>query len=291
MNILLAIASACAHSMHSVAVRLYQTKLQKSAADFRLFQGIVALLVSLVNLAAIGFSVNLDPTGLVLAILYGVDLAATGMLVALCFSCGPMSLTSVISNACVALPIAVGCIFYEEVMTLPRILGCVLLAGTFLLSAISPGKKEQRIQPRWYILVFLAFISNGMGAVLLNIYGRTAGSAQQGSFLSLGYFVSALIFFSAHLLLRRKGPVRLAHFKKPFVLLPISMSALGGFIGNSLLMSLNAALPATVLYPMVNGGIAVLVAAASCVFFREKLTLQRLLTILLGLCAIVALNL
>ena len=38
-------------------------------------------------------------------------------------------------------------------------------------------------------------------------------------------------------------------------------------------------------------GIAVIVAIASCVIFREKLTMQRLLTILVGLAAIVTLNL
>ena len=69
------------------------------------------------------------------------------------------------------------------------------------------------------------------------------------------------------------------------------MSSMGGFIGNSILMSLNTAMPASLLYPLVNGGIAVIVAIASCVIFQEKLTLQRLLTILTGLAAIVALNL
>ena len=38
-------------------------------------------------------------------------------------------------------------------------------------------------------------------------------------------------------------------------------------------------------------GIAVIVAVISCVVFKEKMTLQRLFTILLGLAAIVALNL
>lgn len=56
-------------------------------------------------------------------------------------------------------------------------------------------------------------------------------------------------------------------------------------------MSLNTAIPASLLYPLVNGGIGVFVAVASCVIFREKLTLQRLLTILVGLSAIVVLNL
>ena len=37
MNILLAFFSASAHSMNSVALRLYQTKLQRRPADLRLY--------------------------------------------------------------------------------------------------------------------------------------------------------------------------------------------------------------------------------------------------------------
>ena len=294
MNLLLALLSATAHSMNSVAIRTYQTKLQRSMADFRLYQTVVALVVALSNLVLSGFVVELDRMGLLLGLCYGLDLALTGILTAKCFACGPMSLTSVITNACVLLPIAVGCIWYDEVMTLPQIVGCVLLAATFVLSAVNPKKDGQResIQPKWYLLVFLAFFCNGMGAVLLNIYGRVAAAGQRNSFLALGYFVSALIYFGNHVTLCRKsGPVDYKGILCPLLVLLLLMSSMGGFIGNSILMSLNTAMPASLLYPLVNGGIAVIVAIASCVIFREKLTMQRLLTILVGLAAIVSLNL
>ena len=142
------------------------------------------------------------------------------------------------------------------------------------------------------MLVFLAFFCNGMGAVLLNIYGRVAASGQRNSYLALGYFVSALIYLTNHfLLVRKNGPVELRKVARPLLVPVLAMGALGGFIGNSILMSLNTVMPASLLYPLVNGGIAVIVASLSCVLFKEKLTLQRALTILVGLAAIVTLNL
>ena len=63
------------------------------------------------------------------------------------------------------------------------------------------------------------------------------------------------------------------------------------FTANGLLMGLNTSMPASVLYPMVNGGIGVIVAIVSCTFFRERITAQKLLAILTGLGAIVLLNL
>ena len=281
--------------MGSVAVRTYQTKLQRSVADFRLYQTVVALVVSVSNLILSGFVVELDRMGLLLGLCYGLDLALTGILTAKCFACGPMSLTSVITNACVLLPIAVGCIWYGEVMSLTQILGCLLLACCFVLSAVKPGKKtgeKNTIPAQWYLLVFLAFFCNGMGAVLLNIYGRVAAAGQRNSFLALGYFVSALIYLANHFMIRKKtGPVELGKIVCPLLVLLLLMSSMGGFVGNSILMSLNTEMPASLLYPLVNGGIAVIVAISSCIIFREKLTLQRLLTILVGLAAIVTLNL
>ena len=294
MNLLLALFSAAAHSMNSVAIRTYQTRLQRSMADFRLYQTVVALVVALSNLILSGFVLELDRMGLLLSLCYGVDLALTGILTAMCFACGPMSLTSVITNACVLLPIAVGCIWYDEIMTLPQIVGCLLLAATFVLSAVTPKKNGRResIQPRWYLLVFLAFFFNGMGAVLLNIYGRVAAAGQRNSYLAVGYFVSALVYLANYWMIRKQtGPVAFKQILRPILPLLLLMSSMGGFLGNSILMSLNTVMPASLLYPLVNGGIAVIVAIASCVIFREKLTLQRLMTILVGLSAIVALNL
>ena len=292
MSFLLALLSAFSHSLNNLSVRVYQKNFQINTADFRLFQSVKSLLTCVGYLLLSGFCLRIDGLGLSLALCYGLDLAITSILIAVCYSCGPMSVTSVISNACVVMPIAVGCLIYNETMTATRILGCVCLAGCFLLSAINRGEKKTDIQPKWYLLVFLAFVCNGMGAVLLNIYGRVAGSGERNTFLAIGYFVSALIYLADHgRLIHTTGPVKLRGFLKPLLGVLILVSALGGFAGNGLLMSLNTAMPASVLYPLVNGGIAVIVTIASCVVFHEKMTLQRFFTILLGLAAIVTLNL
>lgn len=292
MNFLLAFLSASAHSLNSISLRLYQTKLQKNTADLRLYQSLYMFLAAVGYFLCTGFSLRLDGLGLPLALCYGLDLALTGTLVSACYQCGPMSVTSVITNACVALPIAVGCLFYHEVMTLPQIFGCVLLGVTFLLSGLGGKEKAAPIEPKWYLLVALAFLANGMGAVLLNIYGRVAGSGERNSFLAVGYGVASLLYQGIHQLEARKsGKTELRGFCKPLLPVLVVLAAMGGFIGNGLLMSLNTSMPASVLYPMVNGGIGVIVAIVSCTFFREKLTAHKLLAILTGLGSIVLLNL
>lgn len=292
MNFLLAILSASAHSVNSVSLRLYQTKFQKSVADLRLYQGLVMLLAAILYWVLNDFSLKLETAGFLLALCYGLDLVLTGITVSICYQCGPMSLTSVISNACVVLPIAVGCIFYNERLNLNQIIGCVLLFITFVLPCFERTSGSGKISWKWFPLILLAFFFNGMGAVLLNIYGRVADAAGRNAYLSIGYFTCALLYLVISLFHhKRMGLVPGKGFFSPLLALVLVCSALGSFLGNGILMALNTKMPATILYPMVNGGIGVLVAIVSCTVFKEKLTVLKFIAILTGIASIVFLNL
>ena len=290
MNFILALTSALAHSMGNISLRMYQTKLQRTTADLRLFQGLYIFAASVLYFLLAGLRLDLDRTGLLLALAYGLDLALCFMASAACYLCGPMSLTSIITNACVVLPILVGCVWYDERMSILQIIGCVLLGLTFLLSGLG-SKGGTKISLRWYPTVLIAFLLNGMGAVLLNIYGRVASAGGRNSFLSVGYFVASLILFGVFLTYKKETRPKARSYVRPMLIVLVATSCLGSFIGNGILMSLNTKLPASLLYPLVNGGIGVFVAIASCVVFREKLTVLRLVTIWVGLSAIVVLNL
>ena len=292
MNFLLAILSASAHSVNSISLRLYQTKLQKSVADLRLFQGLSMLLAAICYCGLNRFSLKLETAGLLLALCYGLDLVLTGITVSTCYLCGPMSLTSVISNACVVLPIAVGCIFYQEVMTFNQILGIILLAITLALPCFEGGSSGGKISWQWFPLILLAFFFNGMGAVLLNIYGRVADAAGRNAFLSIGYFVGAFFYLCISMYHHKRLDLKIGKgFFCPLLIVVLACACLGSFIGNGILMSLNTKMPATILYPMVNGGIGVLVAIVSCTFFKEKLTTLKFIAILTGIASIIFLNL
>lgn len=292
MNFLLAILSASAHSVNSVALRLYQTKFQKSVADLRLYQGLVMLVAAVLYWMLNGFSLKLESAGLLLALCYGLDLVLTGITVSICYQCGPMSLTSVISNACVVLPIAVGCIFYDERMNFNQILGCVLLFITLALPCFERSNSSGKISWKWFPLILLAFFFNGMGAVLLNIYGRVADAAGRNAYLSIGYFSCAILYLIISCFHHKRMKLTPGKgFFSPLLVPVLAGAAIGSFLGNGILMMLNTRMPATILYPMVNGGIGVLVAIVSCTVFKEKLTVLKCIAILTGVASIVFLNL
>ena len=71
------------------------------------------------------------------------------------------------------------------------------------------------------------------------------------------------------------------------------MSGLGSYGGNALLGILSApgGIQGPVLYPCVNGGLCIVSALCSFLFFKEKPSARKLTAIGIGIVAIVLLNL
>ena len=63
----------------------------------------------------------------------------------------------------------------------------------------------------------------------------------------------------------------------------------GSFVGNMVLGKLSVRMDAAVLYPCVNGGLAVLTSIVSAVFFKEKMSLIKIISVAVGAAAIVLL--
>ena len=91
-----------------------------------------------------------------------------------------------------------------------------------------------------------------------------------------------------------EAPALVKNSRALTVILFIAVSCLAGvgsFGGNLLLGRLTSEVLAAILYPCINGGLAVLTTLLSFFFFKEKVTVQKICSVLLGAAAIVVLNL
>ena len=82
-----------------------------------------------------------------------------------------------------------------------------------------------------------------------------------------------------------------AYLKNIGVYLLAIVAAFSTFLGNGLIMRLSVAVPASILYPIINGGMTILIALCSAFCFGEKLTKNKLLLLFFGILAIVVVNL
>ncbi len=297
--ILLIIVAVLAFSSNSISLRAFQLHLDKTGSGTQRFQAIYCFIAAAAYFLMAGQEPSLDSRGYLLSILFGIFFASACLNGAACYVCGPMSLTSIITNASVMIPVLYSCIVLKESISVPQIFGCVLLLITFVLSSLS-SQKDRDVNVKWIVLVLIAFLSNGVTAVLQKQYKLNAADPASNRYMALAYAVAAVIVLNAFLLERRKsarssegtasGKLTGAPYHLLYVLLAL-VAGLGSFGGNGILMSLSTLLPAPQLYPFINGGLALVVSLVSYIFFREKLTLPKLIALFTGLGSIVLLNL
>ncbi len=280
-----------AFSLNSVCTRFFQLRFSDPKRNISLYQAMFCLF------AAILFFAFGDPGELpkadtvICGVLFGIFFFGAILASAIGFETGSMALTSVITNMSLLLPVLYSLLVLKESIDALHILGILLFLATFLLSSGMAGKEPIRLV--WLSVVFAAFLSNGLTAVIQKHYILHAEQAQGLLLMCLAYLTAALLFFGEFLLLRRRIPAT-APFscKRLGQMTGLAMlSGIGSFGGNLLLTYLSDKVSGAVLYPCVNGGLCLLLTVISCCFFREKLNLRKLLALLCGGLAIVVLNL
>ena len=292
MHLLLSFVAAVTAAVNSIGIRLFQEKVQKNRRDLQAYQTLYIFLSSVVFLLISGFRFPVTTEGRLLTIGFGLALALSTIGMAESFLCGPMSLSSVIISCNVLMPIVYGCLVYRESIGIFHLLGIMFLLATFVLTGIGAKEGKRGISLKWILLVLTAFFGNGLGAIIETIYSRLPEANNNNGFMSISFFLGSLMLlgyvtFSGRNGRKKQEPVCVT---LPFVGLAV-WAALGCFVTNMLLLYLCGEMPASLLYPVYNGVNGVLVTVFSCVFFREKMDRKKLLMILLGICAVVFLNL
>ncbi len=294
MNTFLIIFGVCAFAANSIAIRTFQLKCEKRNSDTYLFQSLFCIVAAVAYSVSGGFIYDLSLPQTLSAALFGLFFAMAVLFSAECYICGPMSLTSVIVNSSVVIPVLYSCIVLKESITITQISGCILLILTFFLSAFLKGESAGKgVNFKWIALVLIAFASNGITAVIQKLYKVSAPQSDGNTFMSFAYLTAAVILIIAFGVKKNeaKAVKAVSGNALPIAVLLVLIAGLGSFVGNGILMSLSTKVPAALLYPFVNGGLCVTVSAFSIIIFREKLDVKKAITILVGLSAIIVLNL
>ncbi len=306
MFILLPI-SVLGFTLNAVLTRAFQIKFPGKARLLTLYQGgfcLTAAIAFLCTSLMAREALFLPPLGLLLAALFGIFFYLAIALSAKGYALGSMSLTAIIFNMSLFLPLLYSVCFLNEVLTPIRILGIALILITMTLTALGgKGKNAEPVTLLWFVTVFFAFLSNGLTGVIQKGYFGVNADASTIFFMAIAYGTAALCFF-LHVSLRaclgadkktappsEEALVQGSGAPFPALTLFAVTSGLCSFGGNALLSMLCNEIDGSVLFPCANGGICVLSALSSFLMFKEKVTANKIIAIIIGLCAIVLLSL
>ncbi len=297
MNYILLAVSVAFFALNTVSLKFFQSKIKINSPSVRFFQAMSALVAAASGALFRGLTLPSVAT-LLFGLAFGLLFFLTAYSTARCFACGPMSLTSVIINMSLSVPIVYSFFVFDEAIIPRRTVGLCLMLLSIVFSGLSQsGKGDPSSEKRkkgglvWLMFVLLGFLSNGFASVVQKENQFKEGAESASTFLAIGYLFASILFIITFFV-ENKG--KMLSPKKdvrsfPFMIVLALLAGLGSIVGQGLLGTLSTKIDASVLYPCLNGGLALTSSAVSIFAFREKATPMKLLSLGIGLAAIVLL--
>ena len=235
-------------------------------------------------LTASGFSWNaaLIPYAIFFAIPYGT--ATIFNILAL--RCGPLSLTALISSFSLMIPTFYGLIFLKDSVSLGLYPGLALLAASLFLIN-KKGNDTKGVSLKWAICVALSFLGNGLCSVAQTMQQKRFSGQFKNEFMITALVIVVVIMGLLAILKERKSA---GTYIRAGWYLSLGCGILNGMV-NMFVMILTGLMNVSIMFPLVSVGGIVLTFIISKVFYKEKLTTGQHIGFLLGIGAIVLLNL
>ncbi len=223
---------------------------------------------------------------------FGSLFALTILFYNLAISTGPLSYTTFYFSASMLIPTFAGILLFHEAFGSNLAVAVALFLFAFYLLNVGPGV-EKKTQSGWPVFCVLTFLCNGASAVVQKAQQTATGNSEAFGLMLVSFFWAAILYAAAYLATRRHMPQNAAVgwslARNNWV--AILLLAAGSVGGNVLLTLLAGQVPASYLFPLVQGSIVVGVAICSALLFKETLPVRGKFGLALGVCAIVIINL
>lgn len=281
-----------------------QTLCLKKLPELRSNQALFGLITTYSALIAVGLllwqifvgSITISTGTWTIGSLYGVTFTLTMFFYTRAMNTGPLSYSSFYFSVSLMVPVVASMTLWREAAGPLKIIGLVLFLLSFYFIQIFGGRQEQYVQQqkRWMTYCLLAFLFNGLIPVLAKTHQSMLDGSEATELMIVGFSAAFICSFLCWIgtggirnRIRLTPSTRVAW--STFIL--ISGIGLSTGVGNALMVYLANRLPGAYLYPFVNGSMIVLLTLVSTFVFKEKLTKGGALGILVGILAIIAVNL
>lgn len=257
----------------------------RTATDAIFYNGLIFLFSALIFLKN-AFSCPLP------VVLFGAGAGLFSVLFQFCYveamGCGNVSLSMMIANAAMVFPIVLSVVLFGEQVSPLRILGIALIAAALYLSVDRTQKSSDR--RKWLLFSFASLFANGSIMVIQRFFTRSPHAADSQAYVAWSYITAALISAIQVLLFRAKGH-RISFRVRPVVLLyaavPGLILAAHGAIHTKALTTMDSSL----LMPACTGGGLIATTLLGFLLLRDKLRPRQIVSVAVGLVALVLMNL
>lgn len=232
-----------------------------------------------------GGKIAFEPTLLLYSVAFAVSYAAATGGNAAALRYGPLSLTTLVVAYSLMIPTVYGMLFLHEIPGIWALFGLVLLLLSLFL--IHYRKGELGITKKWILFAILAFIGNGMCSTTQKIQQLAFDGAYKSEFMIYALLILAI---SAGILSVVTGKREAANEVKRGWYLAIIFGIANGCL-NLLVMVLGGRMPVSIMFPLISAGQILVACIISRFVYQERLSMQQLAGVALGVLSIVLFNL
>lgn len=241
---------------------------------------ISALIFFVVTSNEFNFKWSIVPYSIAFALSYA---AATSFNV-FAISCGSLSLSSLISSYSLLMPTLYGLFFLKDPIGKWFLFGLILL----IISLALINKKDENagISFKWLVFVAIAFAGNGICSTVQMVQQRVFDGNYKNEFMIIALVIVA-VTMSLITVIRERENIAI-NFKLGWHF-SIMCGLLNG-LSNLLVMFLANSMSTAILYPLISAGGLIVTYIVSRFFYKEELTRSQFVGFLLGILAVVFLN-
>ena len=249
---------------------------------FSMLSGLAAAAFFILTASEFHWNAALIPYALFFASPYGTAIIFN----ILALRCGPLSLTALITSFSLMIPTFYGLIFLKDPVSFGLYPGLALL-GVSLFLINKKGRDAKGVSLKWLVCVLLAFLGNGFCSVAQTMQQKQFAGQYKNEFMITALLIVVGIMGVLVVLKERKNA---GNYIRNGWYLSLGCGILNGMV-NMFVMILTGLMNVSVMFPLVSVGGIVLTFIVSKVFYKEKLTTAQHIGFLLGIGAIVLLNL
>ncbi len=295
MEILLLILATLCGGGYSICMAFY-TKKTKDNGDAFLYTSFVSLAVLIFFVCYSKFNLRFDGYTLLLSGLFALAYILASAATVYAVKSGPVSLTTIFIAFSLLVPTFFGIIFWKESVDFLFYIGLVLISSSIIFMNLpnkNPGdtkmenttdNQKTKISLKWIVLVLLAFIGNGACTVIQTYHQKTGGVNFKSEFMVFAMLIVLITNLVISLIIN-KGKI-ISKLKYG------SMGLIGGVMNavvnlGVMVLSAGTVIGQSLFFPIISAGEMIVVYAFSIIFFKEKLTLKQNVGAVLGVIAIV----
>ena len=282
-NAFILIGSTALVSAQSIIRKYYNVKV-KGGGVFT-FSAISVLAACLFFLLTSGGNLSFTPEIIPYSLGFAISYGTATVFTFLSIKTGSLSLTSLVTSYSLVIPTFYSLLFLGESVSVFFWLGFALLVvSIFLIN----GKRDKAvISLRWVVFLVLAFVGNGVCSTVQAAEQRAFDGAYKNEFMILALLTVSVALIAISLFTEKSSFIPSlkggAHL----------MAACGVANGatNLFVMILVSSMQASIVFPVISGGGIILTWIISKFLYKEALTRNQNIALILGIASVVLMNL